>query len=138
MELSVALSSFLNHYKCLIVIQMLYSPHLLTGFPRLQASWSHWQMDTTDPQHKAAEFLTNGLELSTRTTYTAGQQRLANFCWEISVTPMSASEESLILFATHLAASNIAHTTIKVHISTIWHLHVMVGLHKKFNTKLTP
>jgi len=78
---------------------------------------SQWQMDTTNLQYKAAEFLTNGLALNTRTTYTAGQQRFADFCQEISVTTMPASEELLILFATHLAASNIAHTIIKVYIS---------------------
>jgi len=79
---------------------------------KLQVPQSQRKMDTTDLQYKAAEFLTNSLALNTRTTYTAGQQRFANFCQEINVTPMPASEESLLLFATHLAASNIAHTTI--------------------------
>ena len=94
--------------------------------------------DTTDLEHKAAEFLTNGLPLNTRNTYTAGQQRFVNFCQAINVAPILASEIPLRLFATHLAASNIAYTTIKVYISAIWHIHVTAGLYEEFNTQLTP
>ena len=39
---------------------------------------------------------------------------------------------------THLAASNVAHTTTKVYISAIRHMHVRAGLHEEFNTQLTP
>ena len=99
---------------------------------------SQKQLDVTDLEHKAAEFLTSGLALNTRTTYTAGQQRFANFCQTINVAPIPASEKSLLLFATHLAASNITHTTIKVYISAIRHMHVTAGLHEEFNTQLTP
>ena len=89
-------------------------------------------------QRKAAQFLTDGLATTTRATYATGQQRFAAFCQTIHAYPVPASEHTLILFATHLATSNIAHTTIKVYISAIRHMHVSAGLHAEFNSQLTP
>ena len=65
-------------------------------------------------QQKAQEFYSNGLTTTTRSTYTAGQQRYTTFCRKIAVTPTPASEAMLILFASYLAIQNILHTTIKV------------------------
>ena len=112
-------------------------PH--AGFP---SGWhgpkSQKQLDVTDLEHKAAEFLNNNLVLNTRAIYTASQQRFVNLCQAINVAPIPASEKSLLLFTTYLAASNIAHITIKVHISAIRHMHVTAGLHEEFNNQLTP
>jgi len=96
------------------------------------------QLDITLLHRKAAHFLTNGLALSTRTTYIAGQHRYLNFCQAIKAIPIPASEQTLLLFATHLADSSITYSTIKVYISAIRHMHVREGLHEDFSTQLTP
>ena len=94
--------------------------------------------DTMELQHKAAQLLTTGLATTTRATYTTGQQKFSPFCQTINTSPILVSEHTLILFTTHLASSNITHTTIKVYISAIWHMHVLAGLHTQFNSQLTP
>ena len=96
------------------------------------------QPDTMELRHKAVQFLANGLATTTRATYAAGQQRFAAFCQTFNASPIPATEHTLLLFATHLATSNIAHTTIKVYISAIRHVHVSAGLHAKFNSQLAP
>ena len=56
----------------------------------------------------------------------------------MAVTPTPASEATLILFFSYLATQNIPHTTIKVYLSAVWHMHVSAGQHDFFNTQLTP
>ena len=63
---------------------------------------------TTELRHKAVQFLANGLATTTRATYAAGQQRFTAFCQTINASPIPATEHILLLFATHLATSNIA------------------------------
>ena len=88
------------------------------------------QLDTTLLHHKAAEFLRNGLAANTRSTYIAGQHRYQNFCRAIKATSLPTSEQTLLLFATHLAESNISYSTIKVYMSAIRHMHVTEGCHE--------
>jgi len=88
--------------------------------------------------HKAAEVLHNGLAVNTRSTYIAGQHRYQNFCRAINATSIPTSEQTLLLFATHLADSNITYSTIKVYMSTIRHMHVTEGCHEEFYSQLTP
>ena len=89
-------------------------------------------------QQKAQEFYSNGLATTTRSTYTAGQQRYTTFCREIMVSPTLASEATLTLFASYFATQNISHTTIKVYLSAVQHMHVSARLHNFFNAQLTP
>ena len=96
------------------------------------------QPDTKELRYKAVQFLANDFATTTRATYAAGQQRLAAFCQTINASPMPATEHTLLLFATHLATFNIVHTTIKVYISAIRHMHVSARLHAQFNSQLTP
>jgi len=51
---------------------------------------------------------------------------------------MLSSEVTLILFASYLATANISHTTIKMFLSAVPHMHVVTGLHKQFGEQLTP
>ena len=113
--------------------------YLFTGYsPKLHGSRPQEQLDTTFLSNKAAEFLHNGLAVNTRTTYIAGQHRYRNFCQAINVTPIPTSEQTLLLFATHLATCNITYSTIKVYMSAIRHMHVTERHHEEFYSQLTP
>ena len=87
---------------------------------------------------KAQEFYANGLAASTLSTYSAGQTQFTNFCKELKVTALPATEATLILFATYLATINISHTTIKVYLAGVRHMHVSAGLFSFFDKQLTP
>ena len=87
---------------------------------------------------KAQEFYVNGLAASTLSTYSAGQIRFTNFCRQLKVTPVPSTEDTLILFATYLATINISHTTIKVYLAAVRHMHVSAGLFSFFDKQLTP
>ena len=84
------------------------------------------------------QYCNNGLAPTTRSTYAAGQQRYTAFCGSISVHPIPATEQILLLFATHLATTKISHATIKVYLSAIRQLHVAQGSLQYFNQQLTP
>ena len=43
-----------------------------------------------------------------------------------------------MLFVSHQANLGLTHSTIKVYLSSIHHLHVTQGKHPQFSTKLTP
>ena len=89
-------------------------------------------------QHQAQQFLTLGLAPTTRATYSAGWRKFTIFCAETHTTSMSASEQTLLLFATSMAASRISHGTIKVYLSAVHYMHVMSGLHEYFRQQLSP
>ena len=87
---------------------------------------------------KAQEFYANGLAASTLSTYSAGHIRFNNFRKELKVTALPATEAILLLFATYLATINISHTTIKVYLAGVRHMHVSAGLFSFFDKQLTP
>ena len=87
---------------------------------------------------KSPGVLQQWLSHNHQTTYAAGQQRFTSFCDATKIPPLPASEATLILFATHLATQNISHSTIKVYLLAVRHMHISVGLHNFFNTQLTP
>lgn len=89
-------------------------------------------------QHQAQQFITLGLASATRATYSAGWKKFTTFCAETHITSMPASEHTLLLFATLMAASHISHGTIKVYLSAVRHMHIMSGLHEYFSQQLTP
>ena len=51
---------------------------------------------------------------------------------------MPTSEDTLLLFITHLAQQGLSHATIKVYLSAVRNLHVTASLHKEFEEQLTP
>jgi len=86
-----------------------------------------------DLHNKADQFLTQGLAPSTITTYAAGKKKYTQFCTTSGLCPMPSSETTLILFASYLATGNIAHTTIKMYLSAVRHMHAIAGLHDLFS-----
>ena len=67
-----------------------------------------------------------------------GNKGLQPFVKSLMLPQPQLHKKTLLLFATHLATSNIVHTTIKVYISAIRHMHVSTELHVQFNSQLTP
>ena len=64
----------------------------------------------------AQYYYDNGLAPATKSTYATGQHRYAAFYKSINTHAMPATEKVLILFATHLATSDISYVTIKVYL----------------------
>ena len=91
----------------------------------------------TDLYCKANQFLIQGLAPSTITTYSAGKNKYIQFCTASRISPIPSSETTLILFASYLATANMSHTTIKVYLAAIRHMHVVAGLHERFSEQLT-
>ena len=75
---------------------------------------------------------------SSKSTYSAGQQRFTSFCKSAKEQSMPASESTLLLFATHLATSSISYATIKIYLSAVGHMHITAGMDSFFNQQLTP
>ena len=92
----------------------------------------------TNLESLAYNLFKDGLAPSTTQTYSARQQKFHHFCKSIRHLPVPTTENTLILFATYLAASSMSHTTIRVYLATIRQLHVSAGLHKQFSLQLTP
>ena len=86
----------------------------------------------------AHHFLTAGLATSTIATYSAGKRRYLQFCGRAKVPATPASEATIILFVSHLATTNISHSSIKIYLSAVRHMHIIRGLHNEFNQLLTP
>ena len=49
-----------------------------------------------------------------------------------------SSENTLLMFAAHLAQSGLAHTSIEVYFSSIGNLHSSQGEHDAYQNALTP
>ena len=111
---------------------------LVNGFHHLMPSPDYAHL--TDLYCKANHFLTQGLAPSTISTYSTGKDKYIQFCTasRISPIPPPSSETTLILFASYLATANMSHTTIKVYLAAIRHVHVVAGLHELFIEQLTP
>ena len=86
-------------------------------------------LDLSKLQIAVQQYFINGLAPSTRKSYHAGQSHYHHFCQQLRVTPIPTSERVLLMFIAHLAKEGIAHTTIKVYLAAIRHLHVSVGMH---------
>ena len=63
--------------------------------------------------------LAKGLADSTQKTYLSGQQRYLRFCESGDRIPAPASEETLVLFVSHLAKEGLGHRTIKVYLAAV-------------------
>ena len=83
-------------------------------------------------------YYNNGLVPTTRSTYATGQQRYTAFCRLINVLPTPATEQILMLFATHLTTTNISYAIITVYLLAIRQLHFTQGSLQYFNQQLTP
>ena len=95
-------------------------------------------MDITHIQTAVYHYYQNGLATATQRCYNAGQQRYQHFCTQANLTPVPTSENTLLMFAAHLAMSGLAHTSIKVYFSSIGNLHSSCSQHDAYHKALTP
>ena len=75
---------------------------------------------------QAEGLLSKGIAPSTSKVYSSAQRIYLEFCSRLNLTPLPASEATLILFATELAQTR-AHTTIRTYLAGVRHLHVTQG-----------
>ena len=99
----------------------LYSPYMGVSPPGVLAN----QLRTL--QVTAQHHLTRGLDDSSHRTYTSAQRSFLQFCWDISFDPLRTSEDTLILFSTHLA-QRIKPQSIPVYLATERSHHAAHGL----------
>lgn len=76
---------------------------------------------------EAEQLLSKGVAASTGKVYATSQRLFQDFCHRLSLTPLPASESTLILFVTELAQTR-AHSTIRTYLAGARHLHVTRGL----------
>lgn len=75
---------------------------------------------------------------NTGVSYQTGQHRYLTFCSNIKKSLLPTTEDTLLLFVSHLAQQGPSHASIKVYLSAICNLHVSSGLHEEFAKQLTP
>ena len=63
---------------------------------------------------------------------------LSPFCQKLHCSPLPTKEQLLLLFVAHLANEGVAHSTIKVYLSSIRNHHLATGHHQTFASQLTP
>lgn len=51
---------------------------------------------------------------------------------------MPTSQDTLLMFVSHLAQEGLSHTTIKVYLSAVRYQHITAGFYKEFSSHLTP
>ncbi len=86
-------------------------------------------------EEQAQQFLQAGIATSTEKAYTSAQRSYLFFCSQLNVTPLPASEDTLILYIADLAQSK-AHSTIKTYLAVVRYLHVINGLGNPLDGKL--
>jgi len=91
-------------------------------------------ISTKHLQTQAEHYIILGLSHSTKKT---GWRKFTTFCAETQLTAIPATEETLLLFSTSMAASRISHGSIKVFLSAICHTHVLPGLHNDLSHQFT-
>jgi len=95
-------------------------------------------LDITAIQEAVLFYFENGLAPATQRCYSAGQLRYSQFYTQANLTAIPTSENTLLLFAAYLARSSIAHSTIKVYLSSISNLHSSCSQHHAYQKALTP
>jgi len=68
----------------------------------------------------------------------AGHKRYLAFYTEASVSAFPTSENTLMLFTSHLAKGGLFHQSIKVYLSAVRKLHVTAGQHDAYSKALIP
>ena len=99
-------------------------------------SWSRLDISAL---YKAVQFYyKHSLAPSTRELYTYGIQRYLQFCNLINHPPLPTSEQTLLLFTTHLALQHLSTSTIQTYLSAVRYLHLSTNHLTAYTTQLTP
>ena len=96
------------------------------------------RLDLPTLQKALQSYYHQGLAASTHKTYSAGIRHYLSFCRSANALPLPTSEQTLLLFITHLGQLNMAHKTIKVYLSAVRSWHISSGHYKAFDNQLSP
>lgn len=86
----------------------------------------------------ARTYFNLGISAATRRAYTASLQKYITFCYQTRQQAVPATEETLLLFATHLAQQGLSHSTIQVYLSAVRYFHIAAGEYSTSTTQTTP
>ena len=136
MQLTCCLETMLQ--ISIVTISGIPSTHSTTSSAVEHHDTQRARLDISKLQQSVQQYYTNGAAKSTWNTYSAGQQCYLTFSADAQRQAVPTSESSLMLFVSHLANLELTHSTIKVYLSSIHHIHVTQGKHSQFSTKLTP
>lgn len=85
------------------------------------------RLDLTTLEAKAEVLLAGGLAPSTARVYESGKRAFLACCVRLNLTPLPASEHTLILFVAELAQS-LAPSSIQTYLAAVRHLHIINNL----------
>ena len=114
------------------------TPHITATITTEDHSTTGTGLDIRDLQAAVQSYYFNGIAPSTRQAYITGQSWYIKFSQQLHILPLPTSESTLLLFSAYLAKQSLVHTTIKVYLSAIRHLHITHGLHNAYAEQLTP
>ena len=77
-------------------------------------------------EEHADRYLRLGVTPNTARSYRTAQSRYLSLCSRFGLLPLSASEQTLILFVAELA-QEFAHSSIRSYLSSVWNLHITRG-----------
>ena len=69
-----------------------------------------------------------GLRQGTRRTYNSAQKSYINFCQSHDLCPVPASEDTILLYVTHLYLNKLKYTSVRVYLSAVRSLHIEEGV----------
>ena len=86
----------------------------------------------------AQQYFNQGISAATRKAYTTGLKKYSTFCSQTKLQPVPATEDTLILFVTHLAQQNLSYGTIQVYLSAVRYYHIANQEYSISTTSTTP
>ena len=78
-------------------------------------------------EYEAKQLVKGGIKGSTRRTYCSAQNQYIEFCQKLSIDPLPASENTLLMYVAYLNRRSIKHSTISVYLAAVRSLHVEEG-----------
>ena len=86
----------------------------------------------------AQQYFNLGISAATRKAYTTGLQKYSTFCSQTKLHPVPATEDTLLLFITHLAQQKLSYSTIQVYLSAVRYYHMANQEYSISATSMTP
>ena len=77
-------------------------------------------------EKQTKHLLRKGIAQSTEKLYNSAQKGFLQFCHHLSLQPLPATEDTLILYVTDLAQSR-THSTIRTYLAGVRHIHIVHG-----------
>ena len=72
----------------------------------------------------AQQYFNQGISAATRNAYTTGLKKYSTFCSQTKLQPVPATEDTLVLFITHVAQQNLSYGTIQVYLLAVRYNHI--------------